>query len=79
MHAYVYTPQGEPQSVVEWKLSATLPERDIGPTFTQLLGVEPHHGMGSITFPLPGEWELRFTLRISEIDQATVSTKVKVR
>lgn len=78
VHAYVYTPQGQRLPVVEWKLTAALPERGVEPVTTPLLGLEPHHAVGAVAFPVPGEWQLRFTIRISEIDQASVTTRVRV-
>ena len=45
----------------------------------RLLGVTAHHAVGSVAFPVPGDWELRFTIRLSEVDQATVRTVVPVR
>lgn len=78
VHAYVYTPQGQRLPVVEWKLTASLPEKGVEPVTTPLLGLEPHHAVGAVAFPVPGEWQLRFTIRISEIDQASVTTRVRV-
>ncbi|GAA3745068.1 copper resistance protein CopC [Plantactinospora mayteni] len=79
VHAYVYTPDGRPLPAVEWTLTAALPAQGVEPTDTPMLGVEPHHGAGAVNFPIPGDWELRFTVRLSEIDQATVRTVVRVR
>lgn len=79
VHAYVYTPDGRPLSVVEWTLTAALPDQGVEPVATPLLGLEPHHAIGAVNFPVPGTWELRFTVRVSDIDQATVTTTVRVR
>ncbi|MEE6262296.1 copper resistance CopC/CopD family protein [Plantactinospora sonchi] len=79
VHAYVYTPDGTPLPVVEWTVSTALPERGIEPTEAPMLGVTPHHAVGALSFPVPGDWELRFTVRLSEVDQATVRTVVPVR
>ncbi|WP_369937063.1 copper resistance protein CopC [Plantactinospora sp. BB1] len=79
VHAYVYTPQGKPLPAVEWTLTAGLPAQGVEPTDTPMLGIEPHHAVGAVSFPIPGDWELRFTVRTSEIDQATVRTVVRVR
>ncbi|MFY1672490.1 copper resistance CopC/CopD family protein [Plantactinospora sp. WMMB334] len=79
VHAYVYTPEGRPLPAVEWTLTASLPAKGVEPTSTPMLGIEPHHAVGAINFPIPGEWQLRFTIRTSEIDQATVRTTVQVR
>lgn len=78
VHAYVYTAAGKPLPAVEWKLTSALPAKGIEPVTTLMLGLEKHHGTGAVTFPIPGDWELRFTVRISDIDQAIVSTTVRV-
>ncbi|MEV4756414.1 copper resistance protein CopC [Micromonospora sp. NPDC049559] len=79
VHAYVYRADGSPLAAREWTLTSALPAKGIEPVRTPLLGLQPHHAIGSVTFPVPGEWQLRFTIRTSEIDQATVATTVRVR
>jgi len=79
VHAFAYTPEGVPLAVEEWWVTLSLPARDVEPTDVPLLGVRPNHAMGAVNFPLPGEWELRFTLRVSDIDQASVTTRVEVK
>jgi len=79
VHAYVYRPDGTPLPVVEWFVTTALPARGVEPTRTPMLGVTAHHAVGSVAFPVPGDWELRFTIRLSEVDQATVRTVVPVR
>ncbi|GAA0793493.1 transport integral membrane protein [Spirilliplanes yamanashiensis] len=78
VHAYIYTAAGKPIPAAEWKLTAAQPTAGIEPVTTLMLGLEPHHGTGAVTFPVPGEWEIKFTVRISDIDQATVATTVSV-
>lgn len=78
VHAFVYTAAGEPLPVEEWKLTAALPEKGIEPVTTLMLGLQPHHSTGAVTFPVAGTWELRFTARTSAIDRATVSTTITV-
>ncbi|MFY1631852.1 copper resistance CopC/CopD family protein [Solwaraspora sp. WMMB335] len=78
VHAYVYTPEGAPLEVVEWTLTTSLPAQGVEPVSVPLAGIEPNHALGSVAFPVPGEWQLRFTLRVSDIDQATVVTTVTV-
>ncbi|HYN97097.1 MAG TPA: CopD family protein, partial [Pilimelia sp.] len=78
VHAAAYTPAGKPLPVVEWTLTAALPARGVEPATSYLLGVRPHQGLGAVTFPVPGEWRLRFTLRVSDVEQASVSTTVRV-
>jgi copper transport protein len=79
IHAFVYTPSGAPLPAQEWRVSARLLGRDIEPFDTPLLPLVPrHHAAGAVTFPLPGSYEVAFTVRIGEIDQATVKTTVAV-
>jgi copper transport protein len=37
-----------------------------------------NQALGSIAFPLPGTYEVVFTIRTSEIDRASVKTTVTV-
>ena len=52
------------------------PRPGIEPIEIPLLRITDNHAIGEITLPTPGEWQLRFTLRTSEIDQATVTATV---
>ncbi|WP_432830355.1 copper resistance protein CopC [Dactylosporangium sp. CA-092794] len=78
-HAYAYTPEGKPLPVVEWKVTAALPEQGIEPMDNPVFTLVDNQGMGNVTFPLAGQWRLSLTLRISDFDQATVSTRIPVR
>jgi copper transport protein len=79
VHAFVYTAEGKPLPVREWSVTTVLQGRGLEPVTTLMLGVLPHHAIGAITFPLPGVYEVRFTVRTTEVDQATVRTTVTVR
>jgi copper transport protein len=79
LHLVAYTPEGKALRVVEWKVSAALPERGVEPVDTPVLGVEDNVAVGAVSFPVPGDWLLRMTLRTSEVDAATVTTTIKVR
>ncbi|TDB74532.1 copper resistance protein CopC [Micromonospora sp. KC721] len=79
LHAYVYTPQGLALPVAEWKVSLALPAAGVEPVPVRVETPEPNHGSAEIRFPVAGEWTLRFTVRTSDIDQATVTTTVRVR
>jgi copper transport protein len=78
LHAFVYTPEGRPLDVAEWKVTAALPEKDVPPLPNDVVSIRGNQGIGAINFPVPGKWELRLTLRVSDIDQATVTTTVPV-
>ncbi|MFC7530892.1 copper resistance CopC/CopD family protein [Actinoplanes sp. GCM10030250] len=78
LHAYVYTPEGKPLQVQEWKVTAALPAMGIEPMDNPVASLGANQGLGNLSFPFPGEWDVRLTLRVSEIDQATVTTTIPV-
>ncbi|MFI9638604.1 copper resistance protein CopC [Micromonospora sp. NPDC051925] len=78
LHAYVYTPQGQPLPVVEWSVSLALPAAGIEPMAVPVDAPEPHHGSAEISLPVRGDWTIRFTVRTGDIDQATVTATVPV-
>ncbi len=79
LHAYVYTPQGQPLPVAQWTVSLALPAAGIEPMTVPVDTPEPHHGSAEISLPARGDWTIRFTVRTSDIDQATVTATVPVR
>ena len=79
IHAFVYTPAGAPLPAEQWTVTARLLGPGLEPVSAPLLGLIPrHHAVGAITFPLPGTYEVRFTVRVSDVDQATVRTSITV-
>jgi copper transport protein len=78
MHLYAYNPNGEPQTVVEWTVTATPTDGSIDALDVPLLPVTADHAVGEPTFPTPGDWDIKITLRLSEIDQATVTQRVRI-
>ncbi|MFF5076706.1 copper resistance CopC/CopD family protein [Actinoplanes sp. NPDC000266] len=79
IHAFVYTPAGAPLPADEWTVTSRLLDHDVEPVTQPLLGLIPrHHAVGAIAFPFPGTYEIKFTVRIGELDQATVKTTVSV-
>jgi copper transport protein len=78
IHAFAYTPEGKPLEVLEWRVTVSLPERGIEDIENPVGSLLVNQGLGNVVFPYPGDWKLDMTLRISEIDQATVSTVVPV-
>ncbi len=79
LHLYAYTLDGKPQPVVEWKATAALPSAAVEPIQIPLLTITENHTIGTVTLPTPGNWEFRFTLRLTDVDQATVDTTVHIR
>jgi copper transport protein len=79
LHAYAYTPAGKPLKVVEWAVTAALPSGDVQPISTPVLPTGDNHAIGGVDFPVRGTWQLKFTLRISEIDEATVTALIPIK
>ncbi|MFC0533363.1 copper resistance CopC/CopD family protein [Phytohabitans kaempferiae] len=79
VHLYAYDQANKPLPVVEWKGTAALPANEVAPVDIPLLPLTDNHATGEITLPLEGDWEFRFTIRISEIDQATVTAIVPIK
>lgn len=79
LHLVAYTPEGKALRVLEWKVTAALPAQGVEPVDTPVLGIEDNVAVGAVGFPMPGDWQLRFMLRTSEVDAATVSTTISVR
>jgi copper transport protein len=75
---FAFTPANAPLNVVEWTATATLAVDELGPISMALSPAFASHAVGRIHLPRAGAWELRLTLRTSEIDQATVSTTVPI-
>jgi copper transport protein len=78
IHLYAYTPQGAPLKVLEWKVTAALPAQGIEPIEAVLTPITDSHDVGQVTLPAAGQWQFSFTLRTTEIDEATVTTTVKI-
>jgi copper transport protein len=78
-HGFVYTPEGKPLDVAEWKLTAALPAAGIEPMDNPVGVLLGNQGLGNVAFPIAGEWTLAITIRTSDIDQATVTTTVQIR
>jgi copper transport protein len=78
VHLFAYDSAGNPKKVEEWKATAALPAAGVEPISIPLLRITDNHAIGDIALPTAGRWELRFTLRTSDIDQATVTTTVPV-
>lgn len=79
IHASVYTPDGRPLDVAEWKATLALPSAAIEPMDNPVATLAGNQGLGNLTFPVPGDWLLSLTIRTSEIDQATVTTTIPVK
>jgi copper transport protein len=79
MHLYAYQPgTTNPLAVEEWTSTTALPAAGVEPIDLPMLRFSPNHAITDFQLPAAGSWEFTFTLRTSEIDQATVTVTVDV-
>ncbi|MET9445929.1 copper resistance CopC/CopD family protein [Streptomyces cinerochromogenes] len=78
VEAVIYGPDGGLSTVPELRVTLTHPARRVGPLDTRLTDRGGYWSTPSFTLPLPGTWTMKATIRISELDQVTVSAPVRV-
>jgi copper transport protein len=79
VHLFAYKADGAtPQAVVEWQARVAQPTAGVEPIDVPLLKLTDNHATGQFSVPSAGKWELRLTLRISDIDQASVTVTVPI-
>ncbi|AGL17333.1 copper resistance protein CopC [Actinoplanes sp. N902-109] len=79
VHGFTYTPEGKPLTAQEWTVTTRLRGQDLEPVSQPMLPLTPRNdAVGALTFPLPGTYDITFTVRTTEIDQATVRTTITV-
>ncbi|WP_053752746.1 copper resistance CopC/CopD family protein [Streptomyces sp. MMG1533] len=78
VEAVVLTPDGGLATVPELRLSFTLPARDIGPIDAELTDKGGYWGTSSLNLPIAGDWMMKVTVRVSEIDQVSESKAVRI-
>ncbi|MEU8975540.1 copper resistance protein CopC [Streptomyces monashensis] len=78
VQAVVYGPDGGLSTVPELRITLTLPDRRIGPLDTKVTDRGGYWAADSFTLPLPGTWTMKATVRVSDVDQVTVSAPVRV-
>ncbi|RSM56845.1 copper resistance protein CopC [Actinoplanes sp. ATCC 53533] len=79
VHGQTYTPEGKPLPAKEWTVTTRHVGQDLEPVTEPIAPLPARNdALGSLTFPLPGTYEITFTIRTTELDQATVKTTVTV-
>ncbi len=78
IHLYAANLQGVPIKIDEWKVTATLPSQNLGPIPAGVTAITDSHAIGEINLTVPGRWTFAFTLRTSDVDEATVQTTVPI-
>ncbi|MDX3117493.1 copper resistance protein CopC [Streptomyces scabiei] len=78
LQAVVYGPDGGFVSVPELRISFSLPARDVGPLDAKVTNKGGYWGAAAVNLPMPGEWEMKVTIRVSDIDQVSESKPVRI-
>ncbi|MFE9020078.1 copper resistance CopC/CopD family protein [Streptomyces sp. NPDC007808] len=79
IEALVYGPDGGVAIVPELRISFTLPAKDIGPIDAEVTDKGGYWGNSFLNLPLAGTWEMKVTVRTSEVDQVSETRTVVVR
>ncbi|WP_031484340.1 copper resistance CopC/CopD family protein [Streptomyces bicolor] len=79
IEALVYGPDGGVSIVPELRVSFTLPAKDIGPLDAELTDKGGYWGNSFLNLPIAGKWEMKVTVRTSEVDQVSETSTVVVR
>ncbi|MFI5916151.1 copper resistance CopC/CopD family protein [Dactylosporangium sp. NPDC051541] len=80
IHVYAVKSDGSgPQAVVEWKATAALPAKGIEPLTVPMLGISDDHAIGQVSLVSAGTWEFKFTARVDDLNQTTVTVQVPVK
>ncbi|GGV72745.1 transport integral membrane protein [Streptomyces massasporeus] len=64
--------------VPEVRITFTLPSRKVGPIDAELTDQGGYWGTNSVNLPLPGNWTMKTTVRVSDVDQVSVERKVRI-
>ncbi|WP_020124256.1 copper resistance CopC/CopD family protein [Streptomyces canus] len=78
VQAIVYAADGGLATVPELRLSFTLPAKRIGPIDAQLRNKGGYWGTNDLTLPLAGDWRMKATIRVSDVDQISVTKTVRI-
>ncbi|MEW1772746.1 copper resistance protein CopC [Streptomyces sp. NPDC086777] len=78
VQAVVFGPDNGISAVPELRLSFTLDAQKIGPLPANLTDRGGYWAADSVNLPIAGEWTMSVTVRISDLDQVTVTKKVRI-
>ncbi|WP_416973634.1 copper resistance protein CopC [Streptomyces sp. 4F14] len=78
LEAVVYAADGGFATVPELRISFSLDAQDIGPLDAKLVNRGGYWAADSLALPIAGEWTMRVTVRVSEVDQVSVEEKVRI-
>ncbi|MFD3503694.1 copper resistance CopC/CopD family protein [Streptomyces sp. NPDC058676] len=78
VEAVVYGPDDGISTVPELRLSFTLPAQDIGPIDARLTDKGGYWATNTVNLPIAGDWQMKVTVRVTEIDQVSESKRVRI-
>lgn len=78
VEAVVFGADGSVIAIPELRLTFTQSAQRVGPLDAELVDQSGYWGSDSLNLPLAGTWTMRATVRISDVDQVTVSKTVKI-
>lgn len=78
LQAVVYGADGGFVTVPELRISFTLPDQDVGPLDAKVTDKGGYWGADAVNLPIPGNWEMKVTVRVSEVDQVSVTKPVRI-
>ncbi|MFF0596087.1 copper resistance CopC/CopD family protein [Streptomyces antibioticus] len=78
VQAVVYGPDGGFVSIPELRLSFTLPSQDIGPLDAKLTDRGGYWASDGLSLPIPGTWEMKATVRVTDTDQVSETKPVEI-
>ncbi|MFH8494215.1 copper resistance CopC/CopD family protein [Streptomyces coeruleorubidus] len=64
--------------VPELRITFTLPSRKVGPIDAGVTDAGGYWSTNSVNLPLAGTWTMKTTVRVSDVDQVTVSKQVRI-
>ncbi|MFF0715529.1 copper resistance CopC/CopD family protein [Streptomyces bauhiniae] len=78
VQAVVFGANGALAAVPELRITMTLPAQRLGPLDTGITDRGGYWATNSFDLPIPGTWTMKVTVRVSDLDQTTVSRKLRV-
>nr|WSZ18851.1 copper resistance protein CopC [Streptomyces canus] len=78
VEAVIFASDGSLVAIPELRLTFTQSARGVGPLDARLADQRGYWGSDTLDLPLAGTWTIRATVRVSDIDQVTVSKNVKI-
>ncbi|MEU9242829.1 copper resistance protein CopC [Streptomyces sp. NPDC048385] len=78
VQAVAFGPDGGISSVPELRLSFTLAAQKIGPLPANVTDRGGYWAADSVNLPIAGEWTMSVTVRVSGLDQVTVTKKIRI-